>query len=613
MLKKIIALMLSFLLVLLIVSYDPSYRVESAGSDFEYITQLTPSGQPDIITITGYTGNDAHVVIPATIGRTIPAPVVTHIGNDEFYPFSYNDNIESVVIPDTVRTIGRSAFSNSRNLKHVELGDGLEYIGQNAFSGCDLQSIDLPEGLKEIIYGAFRGNASLEEINIPRSVNNIGEMVFRYCRGLKEINVHPSNNHYKDIDGVLFTKDGTVLKQFPLGKEGTYTVPSSVNEIEFYAFSASENLTEVIIPENVTEVGRSLFYQSRGLIHVEFLANVQVLPESTFESCKSLQTVVMGNSIRTISEYAFGSCESLVSVQMSNNLEIIEKRAFRECENLHTVDLPDSVKFIGERAFYENKGLTVLNLGNSVEVIEGDAFYDCESLREVVIPVSVTTLGSGVFRNCTQLETVVIEGGLERIPRSAFRNSQAITSIIIPESVKEIDRYAFSNNSNMQKALFEGEPPDVFYENVFENTSENFVIEYYEGTQGWTNPWYGYTTVAIARQVTSEPEQTPVVEITTPSDETLDFESQVASETEITVSPDERTQDDKTIIESESSFKLRTPGGKPDKSEPYSREDSQEGGLKAWHLLFILAGFLIAAAIAGVVIYIFWKKKRDES
>ena len=104
------------------------------------------------------------------------------IDNEDSYVFSYNNTLESIIIPDSVVQIGSNAFRNCATLRDVVLSDYLIQIGENAFSGCkSLTAINLPVTLREIGDAAFCGCDSLTSINIPNTIYRLGDSVFSEC------------------------------------------------------------------------------------------------------------------------------------------------------------------------------------------------------------------------------------------------------------------------------------------------------------------------------------------------------------------------------------------------------------------------------------------------
>ena len=132
------------------------------------------------VEITGYKGfNPNTIVVPSTIkGKT-----VIRIGDKAFS----NISCQSVVLPDTVKEIGKYAFSDSKNFQSVRLGKMVKSIGAWAFYGCKkLKSINLPDRIKQLGNFCF-DSSGIEKIIIPGSVHTIPSHCFSDCSRLREI------------------------------------------------------------------------------------------------------------------------------------------------------------------------------------------------------------------------------------------------------------------------------------------------------------------------------------------------------------------------------------------------------------------------------------------
>ncbi|MBK5211552.1 MAG: InlB B-repeat-containing protein [Coriobacteriia bacterium] len=125
------------------------------------------------------------------------------------------------------------------------------------------------------------------------------------------------------------------------------------------------------------------------------------------------------------------------------------------------------------------------------------AFSDCTGLTSITIPVGVTSIGFAAFTDCTSLTSITIPEGVTSIEGSAFTYCSSLTSVIIPSSVTSIGTFAFESCTSLKSATFMGAAPTTFGTSVFASSASGFVISYYAGQTGWTNPWNGYTTVPI--------------------------------------------------------------------------------------------------------------------
>ena len=260
--------------------------------------------------LVGYNGTETDLVLPSYI---------TKINQSAFYDC---DSLTSVVIPDSVTSIGDEAFYDCDSLTSVVIGDSVTSIGELAFSSCSSLQYNEKDGLKYlgndsnlylyladtvstsiteanidgncriIGYKAFAFCCDLTSVEIGGSVTTIGQDAFYNCSSLTSIEVSQNNNSYKSVDGILYTKDGTTLIQYPIGKKDTsFVIPDSVTSIGECAFLNCDGLTSIEIPDSVTSIGKEAFC-----------------------SCNNLTSVVIGDSVTSIGSEAFDYCSSLTNV-----------------------------------------------------------------------------------------------------------------------------------------------------------------------------------------------------------------------------------------------------------------------------------------------------------
>ena len=163
-----------------------------------------------------------------------------------------NKNIELYAIPDSVISIGDSAFSGCRSLSSIVIPNSVNSIGDSAFSGCrSLSCIVIPDSVTNIGEGAFSGCRSLSSIVIPNSVTCIEKGAFYYCSSLSSI-VIP--------DSVTSISDTTFANCHSLS---SIVIPTSVASIGKCAFANCHSLSEIVIPSSVTSIGERAFYKCK--------------------------------------------------------------------------------------------------------------------------------------------------------------------------------------------------------------------------------------------------------------------------------------------------------------------------------------------------------------
>ena len=234
---------------------------------------------------------------------------------------SYRGEIESLVIEDGVTCVNAGTFLGCENLKQVTLPESVTRIAKYAFANCiSLKDINLPNQLVTLESGAFYECAALTEITIPSSLNIFERSVFYKCSSLKiayikgdenkdirefvrsgnffdrcssleRIEVDESNVYFKDIDGVLYSKDGRVLIEYPGGrKEPIYEIVEGTYWLSLYALDYNGYIEEIKIPATVGEIWDGNF---------EYLTNLKSLTipntikssQAVGEGCVSLDKI----------------------------------------------------------------------------------------------------------------------------------------------------------------------------------------------------------------------------------------------------------------------------------------------------------------------------------
>lgn len=397
---------------------------------------------------------------------------LTEIGTEAFIDC---EALASMVFPNGLETIGDWAFSNCASLQEIALPSALRSLGVEVFGGCrNVQRYSvaanneffahtadgvlcnkalsrliqypagrpgpyvIPASITEIGTSAFH-SATLASIVIPAHVTTIGDYAFGACDLLLAIEVAATNPYYAHTDdGVLISKDGKNLLQYPGGLAGSWTVPDSVERIANGAFAGCWRLTGIQFGAQVRTIGSWAFASCYGLKDVHLPQGLQALSEGLFEDCRSLRTVIIPDTVTAIGDSAFENCTRLENVIIPASVTSIGDEAFDECEKLRSIVLPDSVVALGREVFGDCVSLEMVILGRGITVLPEQLFYGCSALSDIGIMGAVTEIGPMAFNNCNSL-----------------------VAFAVPATVVSIGDYAFQGCPLLEEITFNGPPPAI--------------------------------------------------------------------------------------------------------------------------------------------------------
>lgn len=178
-------------------------------------------------------------------------------------------------------------------------------VGKAMLASCEkLKRIVLPLQTTKIEADAFRNCSSLHTIEVPTLVESIETSAG--CTALTEINVQAGNSHYSSKDGVLLSGDAKSILWFPMGKEGEYTLPSTVTTVGDYAFRNCR-IETFHFSDGLTSIGKYAFYNS-SVKEVSLPSTVKQIPTGLFQKCADLTTVHLGKNTEMLGDYVFDGC-----------------------------------------------------------------------------------------------------------------------------------------------------------------------------------------------------------------------------------------------------------------------------------------------------------------
>jgi len=285
------------------------------------------------------------------------------IGN---FTFSGCEKLENLILPSTLKDIGRSAFEGCIEVKKIVIPTKIKEIKENTFSNCEsLADLTLNEELEKIGKEAFNACTSLETLSIPSKVGEIEMGAFGGCTKMTTITVDSGNTKFIADANVLYNISKTRLLTYPSGKLDTsFAIPSTVTEIDSYAFMEVESLTSITFPNNLKKLGQYAFTRCDGIKTVSLPASLEDAGDAPFLGCFSLSSIsipdscanymtengILYNKSKThLLQYPVAKEDA--DYVAPSSLQRIANFAFNSNIKLKTVELPELLNFVGEFAF----------------------------------------------------------------------------------------------------------------------------------------------------------------------------------------------------------------------------------------------------------------------
>ena len=352
--------------------------------------------------------------------------------------FDFDGDCEKkVIFGNMVKVVPANLFSG-HHITNIEIifeeNSVCEIIEEFAFAGCDIESIVLPDSLKEIGEGAFWECIELKSIKIPNNVISIGMEAFYLCSSLEEI---------------VFS--------------------NKLQTIGANAFEKCSKITDIILFENLLTIGDEAFRDCSSIEVITIPNTVTQIGTRAFFNCIGLKEITLGEGIKTMGAEMLRDCVSLTKIYYNAIVADDIKNRFYIFEGLHENDgisfivgssvtrIPANLCKTGSSGYYPNITTISFNPNSSCESIGECAFESCTAIERLDIPKSLKRVEGGAFAYalvqeihiedistwcCIEFENYE-SNPMHRGGEKLFINGVETTDLIIPDSVEVIRKYAF--------------------------------------------------------------------------------------------------------------------------------------------------------------------------
>lgn len=260
-----------------LLSTNPDPRVKDTVVPSEGLTFASNGdGTCSVTGIGTFTGR--YLIIPDT---SPDGDTVTAVADRAF---EGNQWIEYLVLPDTVKTIGREAFAVCP-ISEIDFGNGVEYIGVGAFSSVGLTSLVIPDSVKTIDAGAFCWCTRLKNVSVGSGLVSLHPQAFessqnvRYTEYQNGLYLGNRNNPYLILVNVI---DKTC---------SSFEIHPDTKTIADRALCICWNITGIVLPDGLTSIGKYAFSGCTGMTSITIPATVTVIGNEAFDWCPSLTAV----------------------------------------------------------------------------------------------------------------------------------------------------------------------------------------------------------------------------------------------------------------------------------------------------------------------------------
>ena len=400
-----------------------------------------------------------------------------NINGKQIKYFHNGQEIKNLVIPDNAKSVNSYAFQCC-NFLSVVIPNSVTTIGKSAFLGDTIQSLTIGAGVLEFnLYGdGIYAKKTIWMTNTPpkgygyvhSEVHYVSNDLFKFTpyveygtlKAANSVCVYPLLSSMFAIDGVKYAPTSMAdrtcdafdavydesAKLTKLGTTVTYRgVQFTVNNVRPYT-CCGNTFVENVELTNLPSINDHVFDGCTNLKAAKLPETVTFLGESSFQDCQSLQEIAIPAATTEVKYNAFKGCTSLKDVTMNDGAGVLSLGYNYEREGYDSAplfeDCPLDKVYIGRNIsystkanegyspFYRNTSLRSVEITDQETEISENEFYGCTGLKKVRIGDGVTTFGNWAFSGCSSLDYFEFGSSVKTIGKEAFSDCAKVTRII---------------------------------------------------------------------------------------------------------------------------------------------------------------------------------------
>ena len=356
---------------------------------------------------------------------------------------------------------GWRGWQNNDDVKNMEIENNIKRIDISCFQGCqNLNQVILPDTLEHVRRDAFEGCTGIKELTMPVDLDYVKTS---YTNG------NPSFYNCGNIEKITYSKGKTgIMPDIKSNKEGVYI---SYYTAEYYA---GKNLTTVEFEEGVKNIGARAYYSYRtsinsgmpNLKNIKLASTVKKIGDYAFCNNKAITDFDFSN-IEELGERSFSGCSGLSDLTIPAGLKEIPASCFYGCTGLSSLKVPETIEKVCKSAFKDCTGIKELTMPVDLDYVKTSypSFNNCGNIEKITYSRGKTGImpdiedGRSAYYTAEyyagkKLTTVEFQSGIEYIGAGSFDQASALKNIVLPCTVSAISSKTFCAINKSEAVIY---------------------------------------------------------------------------------------------------------------------------------------------------------------